>query len=90
MGSREGRYLLYYTQIWDHSGEINAEFINFLKIEFFESWMLKHPDLIKENRLGKEIWYFKNPRTAKEYYLPEEIIRRFSLKQGAKPLVFYN
>jgi len=86
--SREDRYLLYYTQIWDHSEEMNPEFIKFLKIEFFENWMLKHPDLIKEKQEGKEIWYFKHPRTAREYYLPEEIIRRFSLRQGSKPLVF--
>lgn len=71
-------YLTRYRWIWDYEEGMDLEFIKSLKIEFFEEWMLGVLSLFKEWRNGKEVWYFKHPETGREYYLPEEIVERFS------------
>jgi len=72
------QYLEHYTNIWSHEEGMNPEFIKFLKTEFFESWMLELPYLFKELDKTEEIWYFKSLITGEKFYLPEEIIRKFS------------
>lgn len=80
--NRTGRYLDHYINIWDHSGRMEPEFIERLKIEFFQSWIATTPFLFKEMRNGKEVWYLKHPETGRQYYLPEEIIARFKSGKG--------
>lgn len=73
-------YMEYYTNIWSHAEKMNPDFIESLQIEFFERWMLNlsEANFVREKRDGKEIWYFKHPETGKAYYLPEEIIEKFT------------
>jgi len=75
---RLGWYTTYYLNIWDRSGRMAPEFVKELKIKFFKPWMVTSPYLFKKRVEGKEVWYFKHPKTGREYYLPEEIIERFS------------
>ena len=80
--NRMGRYLDYYTNIWNHSEGMEPEFIKTLKIEFFEPWIVNVPGFFKKWQDGKEIWYLKHPETGRVYYLPEEIIWRFQNGKG--------
>lgn len=73
-------YIMYYTDIWNHEKTMEPEFIRFLKIQFFQPWMLKLPILRKEKVNGKEIWYLR--LKTDKYYLPEEIIWRFQIGKG--------
>lgn len=76
--NRMGRYLDHYCDIWDHSQGMEPGFIKILKIEFFEPWIVNTPFLFKESGKAEEIWYLKHPQTGRKYYLPEEVIRKFS------------
>ena len=75
---RFNQYLEHYTNIWSYEEGMNPEFIKSLKIDLFENWTLERPELIKERQKGGEIWYLKHPETGREYYLPAEIVERFS------------
>ena len=70
---QEDRYYSYlenYTSIWEKQWNTTPNFIQSLKIEFFEDWMLNRPELFRG-----ESWYFQHPATGRKYYFsPDEVL----------------
>lgn len=77
---RMRQYLEEYATLWKHEEGMDPSFIEQLKVEFFEAWMLDHPSLHEEERDGAETWYLEEAKTLRRFTLSLAEIRRIRMR----------
>jgi hypothetical protein len=82
---RKQRYLGEYATLWKHEEGMDAAFIEQLKVQFFEAWMLDHPSLYKEDRDGVETWYLEEAETLRRFTLSQAEINRIRARLAEQP-----
>lgn len=70
---RYRHYLENYSAIWESQWNADADFIEGLKIKFFEPWMRGRPEMKAEIIAGRKSWYLEHPATKRRYYLPKDL-----------------
>lgn len=73
---REDRYAHYlenYAAIWEKAWIADLEFVESLKVKFFEPWMRTRSELKAEIVAGRKSWYLEHPITKRRYHLPKEL-----------------
>lgn len=70
---RHAHYFENYVTVWEGPWKADAEFVENLKVKFFEPWMRMRPEMKAEIVAGRKNWYLEHPATKRKYYLPKEL-----------------